>query len=134
MTGVIDLDPWLEPFRDPLKSRFSKAQDWIKKINDSEGGLEKFSRGYEKFGFTFAPNGDITYREWAPNAHKATLIGEFNNWNRDSHPLKRDSYGVWEITLPAKDGVPAIPHDSKIKISMITPQGERIERIPTWIM
>lgn len=132
-TGIIDIDPWLGEFREPLKSRFAKAQKWIKTINDVEGGLDKFSRGYEKFGFTFADNGDITYREWAPNAEQAFLIGDFNNWNRDSHPLTRDDFGVWSITLPAKDGVPAISHNTKLKISMVIPGGERIERIPAWI-
>jgi 1,4-alpha-glucan branching enzyme len=41
---VIKLDPWLEPFRESLKSRYSKAQEWIKTIDETEGGLEKFSR------------------------------------------------------------------------------------------
>lgn len=80
-----------------------------------------------------ADNGDITYREWAPNAEKAFLIGEFNSWDRDATPLHRDSFGVWSVTLPAKDGVPAIPHNSKLKISMVIPGGERIERVPAWI-
>jgi 1,4-alpha-glucan branching enzyme len=43
-SGVIKIDPWLEPFKADLQARFSKAQDWIKTINDTEGGLEKFSR------------------------------------------------------------------------------------------
>lgn len=47
--------------------------------------------------------------------------------------MTRDDFGVWSITLPAKDGVPAIAHESKIKISMVIPGGERIERLPTWI-
>jgi len=47
--------------------------------------------------------------------------------------MTRDKYGVWSITVPAKDGVCPIPHDSKIKISMVTPGGERIERLPAWI-
>lgn len=42
--GVIKLDPWLAPFKDEIKKRFSKTQDWIKKIDETEGGLEKFSR------------------------------------------------------------------------------------------
>jgi len=43
-TGVVKLDPWLSPFKESLKSRYAKAQDWIKKIDETEGGLEKFSR------------------------------------------------------------------------------------------
>jgi hypothetical protein len=43
-TGVVTLDPWLSPFTDSLKRRYSKAQDWIKTIQDTEGGLDKFSK------------------------------------------------------------------------------------------
>ena len=42
--GVVKLDPWLSPFQDALKRRFNKAKDWIKTINDTEGGIDKFSR------------------------------------------------------------------------------------------
>jgi len=40
----VQLDPWLEPFTDALRKRYSKAQQWIKLIDEHEGGLEKFSR------------------------------------------------------------------------------------------
>ncbi|EED21643.1 glycogen branching enzyme GbeA, putative [Talaromyces stipitatus ATCC 10500] len=132
-TGVLKLDPWLEPFKDALKTRFAYAQSWISKINDTEGGLEKFSRGYEKFGFNVKENGDVVYREWAPSAIEAHLIGDFNNWDRKAHPMKANDFGVWEITVPAKDDVPAIPHGSKVKITMVTRAGEVIDRIPAWI-
>jgi hypothetical protein len=42
--GVVRLDPWLSPFKESLKHRFNKAQDWIETINKTEGGLEQFSR------------------------------------------------------------------------------------------
>jgi hypothetical protein len=42
--GVVKLDPWLSPFKDSLKRRFSKTQEWIKKLNETEGGLDKFSK------------------------------------------------------------------------------------------
>lgn len=38
------VDPWLSPFKDGLRSRYAKTQDWLKKIQETEGGLEKFSR------------------------------------------------------------------------------------------
>ncbi|KAI9671202.1 MAG: alpha-1,4-glucan branching enzyme [Caeruleum heppii] len=132
-TGVIQLDPWLTPFADALRKRYNHAQKWIKAIDDTEGGLEKFSRGYERFGFNVLPNGDVTYREWAPNATHAALIGDFNEWNREATPMKRDSYGVWEVTLPARSGQCAISHGSKVKIQLTLPSGERIDRLPAWI-
>lgn len=35
--------------------------------------------------------------------------------------MTKDKYGVWEITIPPKDGVCAIPHDSKIKVGRPPP-------------
>jgi 1,4-alpha-glucan branching enzyme len=132
-TGVLRLDPWLEPFSGALKRRFAKAQGWIKTINDTEGGLEKFSRGASIFGLNVDASNNITYREWAPNASEAYLIGEFNDWNQSSHPMKKNNFGVFEIVLPAKNGQPAIPHHSKLKIALQLPDGRRIDRLPAWI-
>lgn len=42
--GVVKLDPWLAPFKESLRHRYKKAQDWISIIDQTEGGLEKFSR------------------------------------------------------------------------------------------
>ncbi|MFP4435820.1 MAG: 1,4-alpha-glucan branching protein GlgB [Chloroflexaceae bacterium] len=38
---------------------------------------------------------------WAPNAQRVYVIGDFNNWDKTSHPLERraDS-GIWEGFLP----------------------------------
>ncbi|KAL1978884.1 hypothetical protein VTN31DRAFT_1743 [Thermomyces dupontii] len=132
-TGVLQLDPWLEPHKEALKARYNYAQSWIERINETEGGLEKFSRGYERFGLTVNERGDITYREWAPNAVEAHLIGDFNNWDRKATPMTRDPFGVWEVTLLSKNGTPVIPHDSKVKITMITRDREVIDRLPAWI-
>jgi hypothetical protein len=38
------MDGYLEPFKGALQSRFAKAQKWIKTIDETEGGLENFSR------------------------------------------------------------------------------------------
>lgn len=34
--------------------------------------------------------------------------------------MKKDDFGVWEVTIPARDGKPAIAHNSKIKVSGLT--------------
>lgn len=68
-----------------------------------EGGLDTFTKvhhstthariiaqlltniqGFDKFGFNVLSNGDILYREWAPNALEAYLIGEFSELFSDS--------------------------------------------------
>src|SRR5438105_5525644 len=38
---------------------------------------------------------------WAPNAAYVSVIGDFNGWNRDSHPLEsRGPSGIWEAFVP----------------------------------
>lgn len=84
-------------------------------------------QGYEKFGFNVQPNGDIVYREWAPSALRAYLIGDFNGWNRESHQMKKNDFGVFEITVPASNGSPAISHDSKVKVMPESAHQPRID-------
>ena len=39
---------------------------------------------------------------WAPNAKSVAVIGDFNDWNRDSHPMRNHpEAGVWEVFVPA---------------------------------
>jgi 1,4-alpha-glucan branching enzyme len=94
-TGVVKLDPWLEPFSEALRRRYSKTQDWIKTINDTEGGLEKFSRGAEKFGFNVDANNNIVYREWAPNATAAYLIGDFSKFPNSIGSICTNTTARW---------------------------------------
>ncbi|KAG6878581.1 alpha-1,4-glucan branching enzyme [Termitomyces sp. T159_Od127] len=131
---ITELDSYLEPDVPNIINRYNVFRRWKDTIEEHEGGYDKFTKGYDKFGFNVSRSGEVVYREWAPNAIEANLIGDFNEWNRTSHPMKKDDFGVWEITVPPlSPGVCAIPHDSKIKISMIIPPGKRIERLPTWI-
>jgi 1,4-alpha-glucan branching enzyme len=36
---------------------------------------------------------------WAPNAHRVSIVGDFNSWDGRVHPM-RNRNGVWEIFLP----------------------------------
>lgn len=133
-TGVIKTDPYLEPFARDIARRYAITQDWIKRLNQDEQGLLKFSEGYKYYGFQVDPKTNaVTYREWAPNAIGASLIGDFNNWDREATPLKANEFGVWQVTLPPNaDGSAPIPHNSKVKIALRIPGGEIIERLPAW--
>ncbi|KAM7255145.1 hypothetical protein ACFE04_020386 [Oxalis oulophora] len=129
---IYEIDPNLTGFRNHLDYRYGQYKRIREAIDKHEGGLEAFSRGYQKFGFSRSATG-ITYREWAPGAKSAALIGEFNNWNSEVDVMTQNQYGVWEIFLPNKaDGSPAIPHGSSVKIRMDTPSGTK-DSIPAWI-
>jgi 1,4-alpha-glucan branching enzyme len=48
------------------------------------------------------------------------IKGTEDNWNRDSHEMTKNQFGVFEIILPHVNGQPAIVHDSKIKVSLVS--------------
>ena len=133
--GVCALDPALEGHKGHLGHRFEKFKHLRAAIEEHEGGMEKFSRGYEKMGFTRTAEG-ITYREWAPNATAACLRGDFNGWDLGENGkwMTKDDYGVFSVFLPNnEDGSPAIPHGSRVKIHLQIPNGEPVDRIPARI-
>ncbi|KAG8696077.1 alpha-1,4-glucan branching enzyme [Ceratobasidium sp. 394] len=130
---VMQIDPWLEPFLPVLSERYSYFEQVKHEIESTEGSYDAFTQGYKKFGLNVQPDGSVVYQEWAPNAVEASLIGDFNNWDRGAHRMTKNEFGVWNITVPGDNGRCIIPHDSRIKISMVIPGGERIERLPAWI-
>ena len=40
----------------------------------------------------------------APEARRVCLIGDFNGWNRESHPMKRQPDGSWLVQIPLHHG------------------------------
>ena len=60
---------------------------------------------YDKFGSHNAEvNGEkgVYFAVWAPFAKKVSVIGDFNNWNPETHHLfpRWDSSGIWEGFIP----------------------------------
>ena len=65
----------------------------------------KHSKLYEKLGSHPLMHEDehgTYFAVWAPNAEQVSVIGNFNYWNKDEHPLSArwDSSGIWEGFLP----------------------------------
>ncbi len=58
------------------------------------------SRSFEYFGAHPLPDGGVRFAVWAPNASTVAVVGDFNHWNANDHPLKclGDS-GVWECVV-----------------------------------
>ena len=128
-------DGTLNQHRDHLAYRWEKYCGLRNAIDQNEGGLEKFSRGYEIMGFTRDETG-ITYREWAPGAKAACLFGDFNGWSTGAEGvwMTKNDFGVFEVFMPNNaDGSPAIPHGTRVKIHLEMEGQEPVDKIPAWI-
>nr|CAB3469087.1 unnamed protein product [Digitaria exilis] len=128
---IYKLDPKLEKFKDHFSYRMTRYLDQKCSIEKNEGSLEEFSKGYLKFGINTYKDGTV-YREWAPAAQEAQLIGDFNDWNGANHNMEKDKFGVWSIKIDHVKGKPAIPHNSRVKFRF-RHGGAWVDRIPAWI-
>lgn len=61
-------------------------------------------RLYEKLGSQLCTReglGGTYFAVWAPDAEEVWVIGDFNDWNKSSHPLRpKKQSGVWEGFIP----------------------------------
>lgn len=124
---ILDYDPYLEPFKEDLSLRLFEFARTKKRLLGTDGSLVDFANGYKYFGFQ-QESKHWTFREWAPNAKRAWLVGDFNNWE-NNFELKQAYGGTWEISIPGM-----LPVGSKVKVKLLLPSGETVYRVPSYIM
>ena len=39
--------------------------------------------------------GGVAFRVWAPHAQRVSIIGSFNDWSSDRHPMQAEENGNW---------------------------------------
>ncbi|XP_050234417.1 1,4-alpha-glucan-branching enzyme 1, chloroplastic/amyloplastic-like [Mercurialis annua] len=130
--GLLSTDAGLEQFKDHFRYRIERFINQKQLIGKHEGGLEEFSKGYLYYGFN-REEGSIVYREWAPAAQEAEVIGDFNGWDGSNHRMEKNEFGVWSIKIPDSGGNPVIPHNSRVKFRFKHGNGVWVDRIPAWI-
>jgi len=76
-------------------------------------------RLYKVMGCQLGESG-ATFRLWAPNAARVSVIGDFNGWDPDADPLapRNDGSGLWE------GAVADIEHGQAYKYRIASRQGE----------
>jgi 1,4-alpha-glucan branching enzyme len=126
---VLD-DPWLEPHQGAIERRMNQFSEALAAIEQGPKSLATYATGHKYVGIHFHPTTNTwTVREWAPAALGVFLIGDFNNWNRESHPLTSSDTGVWSLELTAD----TLAHGQKVKLHIIGADGSRRDRIPACI-
>ncbi|MES2463576.1 MAG: 1,4-alpha-glucan-branching enzyme, partial [Armatimonadota bacterium] len=133
---LVQQDSWLEPFADALRARQERYRAALRAL-DSGGGLPGgISQGHHYFGLNRGEREGqrgVWYREWAPGAKALSLTGDFNCWNRESHPLTRDEWGVWSRFFGDSVSGETIAHGSHLKVRVVGADGSDRDRIPAYI-
>lgn len=123
---IIEKDQWLKPYEGKIIQRQNHAASVEQTLT---GGLplKDFANGYLFFGAHII--GDTTiFREWAPNARKIYLIGEFSGWSENKEYLFTSAEkGIWELRLDTR----ILKHGGLYRLSVHWNGGSG-ERIPAW--
>ena len=97
---IYDTDPYLMPFRTAIDVRHARILQTRDEMAVG-GSLSAGVNNHLFYGLHRTEDGGWVFREWAPNATRIYLVGDFNNWHRtEGYALKPTGGGNWEITLP----------------------------------
>ncbi len=132
--ALLDEESWLQPYGEVIQQRHARFQATYSAIVDYAGSIVEFASSHEYYGIQIDTiRKGWTYREWAPHAQALYLIGDFNSWNRTSHPLRKNTRGDWEIFLPQTQYQDSFVHESKLKVRVIGANDSDLDRIPAYI-
>jgi len=93
----------------PLSTQRARESVFYKIKHLTDDDLYLFNEGshfrlYEKLGarlLTVEGVEGTYFSVWAPNAEQVFVIGDFNGWDKSSHPLRnRGQSGIWEGFIP----------------------------------
>lgn len=131
--NLLKHDPYLKNHENEIRRRYKCFKDQLLKIESSEGLLD-FCKSYERYGIHCLPDNSVHILEWAPGAESLFLRGDFNGWERLTHPFKKLPFGKWELTLPpSDDGSCQLKHLDRVKIVVLKKStGELCDRNSPW--
>ena len=116
---LVDLDQWLAPHKSTIQAREKYISSKLKTVLISKTPAE-FAMGFLHFGLHKTDTGWI-FREWAPNATRIFLVGDFSCWKeREEFALNRDKNGEWSVNLPEN----SLRHGQKYKLRVYWPGGD----------
>ncbi len=129
---ILQKNPELLPFAKEISDFHYRYIGMGTYIKDTYGSIARFASAYSYFGFQRDDKAKSwIYREWAPGAYQLWLSGDFNDWNRESHPMTKTGDGVWEIEIP-DSADQNLAHGQKVKVIVHARNGT-LDRIPAWI-
>ena len=100
MKKIYDIDPLLRPYEGALEERLRRIKACEAKLCAGRESLSDAVNNHLFYGL-HRDGGSWVVREWAPNATRMFLVGDFNNWKKSpAYELKVIGQGNWELRIP----------------------------------
>ena len=116
---LVDLDQWLAPHKSTIPAREKYISSKLKTVLSGKTPAE-FAMGFLHFGLHKTDAG-WAFREWAPNATRIFLVGDFSDWKEsEEFALNRGENGEWSINLPEN----SLRHGQKYKLRVYWSGGD----------
>jgi 1,4-alpha-glucan branching enzyme len=88
-------------------------------------GEGSHERTYEKMGahlIELDGQTGVHFAVWAPGARQVFIMGDFNGWHGESHPMQSSDSGIWTLF------VPGLPEHAVYKYRIVTQSGESMDK------
>ena len=85
------------------KQTGSSAEPWLTDFDKYLIGQGNHERAYEKLGsHLIEVDGQVGvhFAVWAPNAKQISVVGDFNEWRAQDHPMVSSDSGIWTLFIP----------------------------------
>ncbi len=128
MYRILELNPEIQRYADDIELRMESYRRTKSALLWRGETLSDLANAHEFYGIHHVDGGWV-YREWAPNAHRLYLEGDFNKWNLTSHPMKNIGDGNWELFLEGDD---ALWEGCRVK-TVVDANMTRTEHVPLYI-
>ena len=123
---IYEADPWLQPYSAAIDARHERISNDRRRLC-GDGRVSDAANNHLFYGLHETGDGWVI-REWAPNASRVYLIGDFNNWKKTpAYALKPIGSGNWELELPGT----FLHHGDLFKLWIEWPGGGA-ERLPAY--
>ena len=86
---IMAIDPYLQPFYNDIELRMRRHAETRQRLLGDKADLVLVCQRLPLLRHRTGTEAGWVYREWAPGADEMHLIGDFNDWDRESHPLTR---------------------------------------------
>ncbi len=101
------------------------SETWLTDLDKYLIGEGTHERTYEKMGahlVELSGEKGVHFAVWAPNAGQVSVVGDFNGWQPDSHPMSASESGIWTLFIAGLEEYVVY------KFHIVTKGGQRFDK------